>query len=155
MKRLFSCLVLTLLVVSPSACSSAKPPTQAAVQGNKVIASLKDLSSMYEKKNLPGFMSIIADSYPDRQALASSIQTVFGNYESVQFTIQYPRMFIEVANNGTTRTTFNWNSAWEAKGAVLKNSGRDTFVFESGEGRLISIEGKNPFIPQAIETPGK
>ena len=51
---------------------------------------------------------------------------------------------------------FNWDSEWQtAGGSVQKNSGRSTFIFDPRETKLVSIDGKNPFIPQPAETPGK
>jgi hypothetical protein len=38
---------------------------------------------------------------------------------------------------------------------VQKNSGRSTFVFDPREATLVSIDGKNPFIPQPAESTGK
>ncbi len=154
MNRLVSLVALAVLFVSLSACSSAKPPTPVALQGNKVITTLKDLSTMYEKKNLSGFMNLIAAGYEDRKGFSSALESVFSKYDTVQFTVQYSRMFITVADKGMTKATFNWDSSWEMKGgSVQKNSGRATFVFEPKDGTLLSIDGKNPFLPQAVETP--
>ena len=154
MNRVLSLVILTTLLLSFAACSSTKPPTNAAVQGNKIIATLKDLSTMYGKKNLPGFMNLIAPGYQDRKEFAASVESVFSRYDTVQFTVQYTRMFITVADKGMTKATFNWDSNWETKGgSIQKNSGRATFVFEPKDGTLFSIDGKNPFIPQAVEAP--
>lgn len=156
MNRILSILVIiAFLIIAPS-CSSTKPPTPPAVQGTRITATLKDLSSMYEKKNLTGFMSLISDKYKDRQAFSESIVSVFSKYESVHFTIQYTKMFITIEDRGMTRATFNWDSGWQtAGGNLLKNSGRATFVFDPGDGKLVSIDGKNPFIPQTVEMQAK
>jgi hypothetical protein len=156
MNRFLSLLAVAVLLIAESACSSAKPPAPAAIQGSKIVASLKDLGNMYEKKNLPGFMSLISDNYPDRQAFSASVESVFSKYETVHFTIQYTRMFITVEDKGMTRAMFNWDSDWQTSGGDLqKNGGRATFVFDPNDAKLVSIDGKNPFIPQAVETPGK
>jgi hypothetical protein len=64
-------------------------------------------------------------------------------------------MVILIEEKGMAKATFNWDSDWQtAGGSLLKNSGRAAFVFEAREGKLLTIDGKNPFIPQAIETPG-
>ncbi len=153
MKRLFSLVTLTVLLLNFTACSGAKPPTAAAVQGNKTIATLKDLSTMYGKKNLAGFMKLVASDFPDRKGFSTAVESVFSRYNTVQFTVQYTRMFITVADKGMTKATFNWDSSLEAAGgSIQKNSGRATFVFEPKEGTLLSIDGKNPFIPQPVET---
>jgi hypothetical protein len=111
---------------------------------------------MYERKNLPGFMRLISDTFKERQSFSASIQAVFSKYETVQFTIHYTKMYVTIEDKGMTKATFNWDSTWETQGgSVLKNSGRATFVFEPKEGKLVSIDGKNPFLPQSIEAPGK
>ena len=156
MTRLYSLLFIAALLFTASACGSAKPPTAPATQGNKVIASLQDLSSMYGKKNLSGFMRLISDGYKDRQELSAALEAVFAKYDTAQFTVQYSRMYITVEDKGMTRATFNWDGSWETKGgSVLKNSGRATFVFDPKDARLVSFDGKNPFLPQPAETPGK
>ena len=63
-----SCLVLIVLRSlqhhkAPDVCSGAR---------EQDIATLKDLSSMYEKKNLSGFMRLVSDNYKERQAFAAS-----------------------------------------------------------------------------------
>lgn len=152
----FTLAVLILVFSLFSACSSAKPPAPAAVQGNKTIASLRDLSDFFQKRNHAGFMSLIADEFKDRKAFSASIQSVFSKYETVHFAIQYSKMVIMVEDKGMTRATFNWNSDWRTGGGSLqKNSGRATFVFDPENAKLISIEGTNPFIPQTLESQGK
>ena len=155
MNRLFSRIaLLTALLLLFAACSSTKPPAPAAVQGSKVITTLKDLSTMYGKKNLPGFMNLIAPDYKDRSGFSSALESVFSKYDTVQFTIQYTRMFISIEDKGMTKATFNWESGWGAKGgSLLKNSGRATFLFEPKDAALLEIDGKNPFIPQPVEAP--
>jgi len=156
MNRLLSLLVVLSFLVSASACSDKKPPTQSAIRGNSVIHTLQDLSHMFEKKNLPGFMNLVSDSYKDRQALSTSLSSVFAKYETVRFTIQFTKMLITIDEKGTPRAVFNWDSEWQtAGGSVQKNSGRTTFLFDPKDSRLVSIESKTPFIPQAVETPGK
>jgi hypothetical protein len=157
MDRILSCLLISLLLLTGAACSGAKkPPEQSAVQGNKVIAALQDMSRAYEKENLSAFMGRIANAYKDRQAFAASLESVFTKYETVRFTIQYTKMLITVEERGMTRAAFNWDSEWQtAGGSVQKNSGRSTFVFDPREATLVSIDGKNPFIPQPAESTGK
>jgi hypothetical protein len=155
MNRIASLLTVTLLLFSTAACSEKKPPTQAAVKSGSVISTLRDVSHMFEKKNLPGFMNSVSDSYKDRQAFSASLEPVFAKYESVRFTVQYTKMLIMIDEKGMTKAAFNWDSEWRtAGGSVQKNGGRVTFVFDPKDGKLVSIDGKNPFIPQAVETPG-
>ncbi len=153
MNRIPAYLIMVLLLFTGSACSAKKPPEQSAVQGNKAIAALQDLGKNYEMKNISAFMAHIANTYADRQPFAASLEAVFAKYETVRFTFQYTRMLITVEVNGTTKLAFNWDSEWQtAGGSVQKNSGRSTFAFEPREAQLVSIDGKNPFIPQAAET---
>ena len=157
MDRTLSCLIISLLLLTGAACSGAKKPLgQSAIQGNKVIAALQDMSHAFEKKNLSALMGKIADAYKDRQAFQASIESAFAKYETVRFTIQYTKMIITVEERGLTKAAFNWNSEWQtAGGSVQKNSGRSTFAFDPRETMLVSIDGKNPFIPQPAESMGK
>jgi hypothetical protein len=156
MKRFIALTAIAILLAAASACGTAKPPTAQAAQGNRVIATLEDLSSLYGKKDLERFMGLVHADFKDRQAFAASIKAVFSSYETVQFTVQYTKMLITIDDKGTTRATFNWDSGWEtAGGSILKNGGRVVFVFDPRQAKLTAIEGKSPFIPQAIEPPGK
>ena len=157
MDRTLSCLFISLLLLIGAACSGAKKPLgQSAIQGNKVLASLQEMSHDFEKKDPSAFMGKIANAYKDRQAFAASIGSVFAKYETVRFTIQYTKMLITVEERGMTKVAFNWDSEWRtAGGSVQKNSGRSTFVFDPREATLVSIDGKNPFIPQPVESTGK
>jgi hypothetical protein len=156
MSRIVFILLLSSVLLSGAACSSKKPPEKSAILGNKVILTLQDMSRAYEKKDLSAFMGQIANSYKNRQAFMESIESVFAKYETVRFTIQYTRMLITVEYKDTTKAAFNWDSEWQtAGGSVQKNSGRSTFVFDPRETRLVSIDGKNPFVLQPAEAPGK
>jgi len=156
MNRIVFFLLLSSLLLSVAACSSKKPPEQSAILGNKVISTLQNMSHAYENKDLSAFMGQVANSYKDRQDFMKSLESVFAKYETVRFTIQYTKMLITVEYKDTTKAAFNWDSEWQtAGGSVQKNSGRSTFVFDPRETRLVSIDGKNPFVPQPAETPGK
>ena len=157
MRRILFVLLLLALLLTVAACGGAKkPPDQSALQGNKVILALQDMSRAYEKKDLSAFMGQIASSYKDRQAFVTSLESTFVKYETVRFTIQYTKMLITVEYKDVTKAAFNWDSEWQtAGGSVQKNSGRSTFVFDPRETRLVFIDGKNPFIPQPVETPVK
>jgi len=156
MNRILFFLLASSILLTATACGGKKPPEQAAIKGNKVISTLQDMSRTYEKKDLSAFMSQIANSYKDRQAFVKALESIFTKYESVRFTIQYTKMLITVEYKDTTKAAFNWDSEWQTTGgSVQKDSGRSTFLFDPRETKLVSIDGKNPFIPQPAETPGK
>jgi hypothetical protein len=147
--------VLSLLIVYP-ACSGKKPPEQAAVKSKSVLSVLRDMNKAYEQKDLDAFLSDVSASYPDRTSFAKSLAGVFAKYEVVHFNIQYAKMLIVIAEKGPARTTFTWDAEWlTSGGGTLKDGGRVTLVFEPGGFKLVSIEGKNPFLAQPGETPGK
>ncbi len=156
MNRIISFFIVAALLLFSSACSEKKPPTRAAVKGSGVVGALRDLTHMFEKKNLPGFMNSISDNFKDRQAFSASLEDVFKKYETVRFTVQYTKMIVMVDEKGASRADFNWDSEWQtAGGSVRKNSGRVSFIFDPKDGKLASIDGKNPFLPQPAEAPGK
>ena len=156
MSRIVSLFVVAALLFLSAACSEKKPPTEAAVKSAGVISALQDLSHMFERKNLPGFMNFVSSDYKDRQAFSSALAGVFTKYETVRFTVQYTKMIIMIDEKGTSKAAFNWDSEWQTSGgSVRKNGGRVTFVFDPRDSSLVSIDGKNPFIPQPVETPGK
>ena len=65
-------------------------------------------------------------------------------------------MLIMIEEKGAIKTTFNWDGEWLAAGGTTqKNGGRVTLVFEPGSFKLLSIDGKNPFVPQPVEMPVK
>jgi hypothetical protein len=156
MNRILTALTITALLLTAASCSEKKPPTQTALKGSGVIGTLRDLGHMFEKKNLPGFMNSVADTFKDRQAFSAALGSVFAKYETVRFTVQYTNMIIMVDDKGTARADFNWDSEWQtAGGSVQKDGGRVTFTFDPKESKLVSIDGKNPFVPQPAEVPGK
>ncbi len=155
MNRVVSLFAVAMLLFLASACSTAKAPTQAAVKGNDVITTIRDMSHMFEKKNLPGFLNSLSDAFKDRAAFSASLEDVFKKYETVRVTPQYTKMIIMVDEKGVFRADFNWDSEWQtAGGSVQKNSGRVAFVFDPKDGKVASIDGKSPFIPQPAENPG-
>jgi hypothetical protein len=156
MKRLFTLLAIATLLFTTSACSEKKPPDQAAVKSKNVLSALRDIRSAYEKKDLSSFMNNVAPGYQGRDALSKSLEDVFLKNKTIRFNIQYTKMIIMVEEKGPTKTTFNWDGEWFAvEGTTQKNSGRVTLVFESGSFKLMSIEGKDPFVPLPADTPGK
>jgi hypothetical protein len=156
MKRLLTLLAIAAFLFTTSACSEKKPPDQASVKSKNVLTALRDIRSAYEKKDLSSFMNNVALGYQGRDALSKSLEDVFSKTKTIRFNIQYTKMIIMIEDKGPTKTTFNWDGEWIAvEGTTQKNSGRVTLVFEPGGFKLLSIEGKDPFVPLPADTPGK
>ena len=156
MKQLFTFLAITALLFTTSACSGKKPPEPAAVKSKNVLSALRDISKAYEKKDLSSFMDNVAPGYQDREAFSKSLAVVFLKNETIHFNIQYTKMLITVEEKGPIKATFNWDGEWLAVGGTTqKNGGRVTLVFEPGSFKLMSIDGKDPFVPLPVEMPGK
>jgi hypothetical protein len=146
--------VFSMLIVFP-ACSGKKPPEQAAIKSKNILSVLRTMNKAYEQKDLDAFMSDVSASFPGRPAFAKSLTEVFAKYEAVHFNIQYAKMLIVIEEKGPARTTFTWDAEWLTRGGgTLKDGGRVTLVFEPGGFKLVSIDGKNPFLAQPGETPG-
>ena len=148
MNRIVIILIAATLLLSATACSEKKLPAVAAAKSKNMLTVLRDLNDTYQKKDLAGFMAQVAPLYPDREALSSSLTTVFGKFETVSLNIQYTKMLIMIEEKGKVRTTFNWDGAWHKTGGdVAKDGGRVTLIFAPGDFKLLAIEGKNPFVP--------
>jgi len=155
MHRSLPLIVLTALLLSPLACSSKKAPDQSAVRSKNILSVLREMSRSYETKDLDTFLSDVSEAYPDRAALAKALTAVFGKYETIHFNIQYTRLIIMIEQKGPIRATFTWDAEWKMPGgSALKDGGRVTFVFDAGSFKLLSIDGKNPFLARPGETPG-
>jgi len=155
MRRSLSLIVMTTLLLSLFACGSKKAPDQSAVRSKNVLSVLREMSRSYEKKDLDTFLSDVSAAYPDRAALAKTLTAVFGKYETIHFNIQYARLIILIEQKGPIRATFTWDAEWQMPGgSALKDGGRVTLVFDAGSFKLLSIDGKNPFLARPGETPG-
>ena len=156
MKRLFTLLAIAALLFTTSACSEKKPLEPAAVKGKNVLSTLRDMRSAYEKKDLSSFMDNVAPGYQDREAFSRSLAALFLKTETIHFNIQFTKMLITVEEKGPIKATFNWDGEWLAVGGTTqKNGGLVTLVFEPGSFKLMSIDGKDPFVPLPVLMPGK
>ena len=156
MKRLFTLLAIAAILFTTSACSAKKPPEQTAVRSKNILAALRDINKAYEKKDLSSFMDNVAPGYQDREAFSSSLAALFLKNETIHFNIQYTKMLITVEAKGPIKATFNWDGEWLAVGGTTqKNGGRVTLVFDPGSFKLMSIDGKDPFVPLPVVMPGK
>ncbi len=155
MKRYLSVTVIMLLVFGLSACGGEKkPPQPAAYLGKKILAAVSDLEHTYAKKDLGGFMAVIAKEYADREAFERAVKRTFSKYDTIHFSVQSTKMLIMVPDRGNIKAAVNWDGEWRTtRGDFLKDGGRVTLVFDPGSFRLLSIDGKNPFVP--VEKQGK
>jgi hypothetical protein len=155
MNRVLSLTFIFAIIITSSACSGKKPPEQASVKTKSVLSVLRGMNKAYEQKDLDTFLSDVSASFPGRASFAKSLAEVFAKYETAHFNIQYAKMLILIEDKGPVRTTFTWDAEWLTKGGgTLKDGGRVTLVFEPGSFKLVSIDGKNPFLAQPGETPG-
>jgi hypothetical protein len=154
MNRALSLFILTVFLLTAAACGEKKITGPSAIKSKNILSVLRDLSQAYEKKNLDAFMSNVADGYPERGTFSSTLAALFMNYEAIHFNIQYSKIFILVQDRGQIKVSCNWDAEWLApKGTSQKSGGRVTFAFDPGNFKLVSIDGKNPFIP--VESPVK
>jgi hypothetical protein len=152
MKRSLSLLIISALLFTSFACSGKKPPAQASIKGKSVLSTLREISTAYEEKDLSSFMDNVAPDYQDRPAFSRSLADVFSKNTTIRFNIQYTKMIIMIEKKGPIKATFNWDGEWLAvKGTTQKNGGRVTLVFEPGSFKVMSIDGKDPFIPLPVE----
>ncbi len=148
MNRILSLIALSCLLISLSACAEKKPPQQAALQGRLILSSIRELVQAYEKQDIGDFMGRVSRTYQDREAFEKTVASVFSKFETIRFTVQYTKMLIMIADKGNIQATFTWDGEWQAGGGnTRKDGGRVTLVFDPGEFKLLSIEGKNPFVP--------
>lgn len=148
MNRMLVLIITATLLLAAMACSEKKLPAVAATKSRNMLSVLRELNDAYQKKDLADFMAQVAPLYPEREALSSSLATVFSKFETVSLNIQYTKMLVMIEEKGTVRTTFNWEGAWhKAGGDVQKDGSRVTLVFAPGDFKLLAIEGKSPFVP--------
>ena len=155
MNRIFSFVIITAVLLTASACSTKKLPDQTAYKTKNILSVLRDMDKYYETKDLDAFLSDVSDAYPDRDGFAKALTAVFSKYETIHFNIQYARMIIMIEETRPNEGNLYLGRRMDAAGeASVKDGGRVTLVFEPGDFKLLSIDGKNPFLAQPGETPG-
>ena len=149
MNRILSLFIAVLMFLPAVACSKKTPPTQAAVQAQGALLTLRDLTGAYEKKQLSSFMDKVSKDYPNRQAFSQSVAALFTKYDTIRFTVQYTKMVVMIDEKANIKMTFNWDGEWQTTGGkIVKDGGGVSFIFDPKGARLASLEGKNPFVPQ-------
>lgn len=139
-------LYLIILAAVFAGCSK-KPPQPSAVIGERILASLRSITSAYENKDLFGFMSYVSKDFPERDGLSHAVSAVFSEYNSIKFSVQYTKMLVMIDEKGGSRVSFTWDAEWHKGPKIIKDGGRVTFVYDRDERALKNIEGRNPFIP--------
>ena len=148
MNRILSLIIAVLMLLSAVACSKKTPPTQAALQTQGALLTLRDLTGAYEKKLLSSFMDKVSKDYPNRQAFSESVAGIFTKYDTIRFTVQYAKMVVMVDEKANMKVKFNWDGEWQTTGGkIVKDGGGVSFIFDPKGARLLSLEGKNPFVP--------
>ncbi len=156
MKRMLSLAALIVVLVLFSSCSDKKAPGQELAKSRDVLSVLRSLNKSYDAKNLNAFMDDVSGAYKGRDAFSKSLGAVFTRYKTVHLSINYSKMIILMDQAGQIKPTFTCEAEWvAADGASQKDGARVTLVFEPKDYKLVSIDGKNPFVPQPGQTPGK
>jgi len=149
MNRILSLIFAVLMFLSAVACSKKTPPTQAALQTQGALLTLRDLTGAYENKQLSSFMDKVSKDYPNRQAFSQSVAGTFTKYDTIRFTVHYTKLVVMIDEKANMKIRFNWDGEWQTTGGkIVKDGGGVSFVFDPKGARLLSLEGKNPFIPQ-------
>jgi len=155
MNRLYA-IILVAIFLASAACGGKKPPEQAAVKSRTVIAALQEMILSYEKKNANAFLAEVSGSFRDRESFSRTLASVLAKYTTIHFTINYSKMVIMIDDKGLVKPTVTWDAEWVAPdGTKVRDGGRTTLVFDPATIKLISIEGKNPFLAQPGAAPGK
>lgn len=141
--------VLLLPALLLAAC--AREPLKAAgQQGENTLAGVRDIASAYERRDIEAFMERVASAYPERDTFRKEVDNIFSTYQTVRFTAQFRKMLVTVQHKGNIKATFTWEGEWISSGGkVLKDGARITLILDPAQFKLLGIEGKNPFLPQA------
>jgi hypothetical protein len=151
MKRLVLSAILIVPLLLPASCGK-EPLKQAGLQGESTLGVVRDLTSAYERRDIEAFMDKISSAYPDREGFRKTVENVFGTYQTIMQNVQYSRIVVTVQEKGHIRAAFTWEGEWRTVGGkIVKDGARSTLVLDRGMFKLLSIEGKNPYVP--VETP--
>jgi hypothetical protein len=149
-----SVLALVFLLFAALTSCAKEPLKDAGTLGESTLGAVRNLASAYARRDLDGFMERVAPAYPDRDAFRKSVDGVFSTYQSIRFTIQERKMLIESEFKGNIQATFTWEGEWKTSGGkILTDGARVTLVLDAKNFRLLSIEGKDPFLPATTPVP--
>ncbi len=149
----FSIILAAVLLLS--ACGKT-PLGPAGIEGENSVATVRDLASAYERRDIDTFMEKVSPKFPDRPQLQQSIEKVLASYQKIHFKPLFNRSVIMVPFKDGIKVTFTWEGDWKTTGGkVVKDGARVTLVLDTGTYKLSGIEGKNPFIPTEGPSPSR
>jgi len=155
MKRLSSFVIILSAMTILASCASA-PLKQAGMQGESVLAAVRDLSKAYENRNLEAFMDNVDASYPDRDGFKKAVETILLTYQTIHLKIQYTKILVMVQEKGPIKAVFTWEGDWQTLGGkIVKDGARVTLVLDPKTYKLVGIEGKDLFVPTETATPAR
>lgn len=138
-----------LLTALFGGCATTPQPRQSALQGEGILTALRGLVKNYEARDRDAFLEGLSLKYPAREEFSQALAGVFAEYQTARVRIQYPKMVITIDDRGA-RLISTWDSELRTEGGkIVKDGARSTFLFDPGTFKLLGIEGKNPFVPQA------
>jgi hypothetical protein len=137
-----------------AAACGRTPLTDTGLKGESSIASVRDLVSAYERRDIDGFMEKVSSAYPDRATFQKSIEKVFKDYQMIHFNVLYNRMLVTVLYQSNIKVTFTWEGEWQSSGGkVVKDGAQVTLILSRTTFKLANIEGKDPFVPSETQIP--
>ena len=155
MKRLFTFISVVCVMSVLFSCGKT-PLGPVGLQGENVLAAVRDLAKAYERRDLDTFMEKVSTTYPDREAFQTSVEKVFATYQSISFKLYYNKMLVMIQDKGNIKATFTWEGEWKSSGGkIVKDGARVTLVLEPGVYKLLGIEGKNPYLPSEKPIPAR
>ncbi len=147
-----SIVVITLALLTSACGKVALGPV--GLQGENVLAAVRDLTKAYERRDLDAFMEKVSTAYPDREAFRTSVEKVFATYQTISFKLHYTKMLVVIQEKGNIKATLTWEGEWKtAGGKIVKDGARVTLVLDPGVYRLLGIEGKNLYLPSESPMP--
>ena len=155
MKRLFTFISVVCVMSVLFSCGKT-PLGPVGLQGENVLAAVRDLAKAYERRDLDTFMEKVSTTYPDREAFQTSVEKVFATYQSISFKLYYNKMLVMIQDKGNIKATFTWEGEWRSSGGkIVKDGARVTLVLDPGAYKLLAIEGKNPYLPSDKPIPAR
>jgi len=150
MNRIAMTITVITLALLANACGKA-PLGPVGLQSEKVISSVRDLKSTYERRDIDAFMDKISTTYPDRENFQRQVEKIFSTYQNIRFKLHDNKMLVVIPDKGNIKATFTWEGEWKtAGGRVVKDGARITLVLDPGSYRLVGIDGTNMFVPSEV-----